>query len=273
MRARRLVRLLTCLAVAGVSLPPAGSAEPAAATRPAPRYFETREPRDCIEGTPASYGFPDPGSDTPLVLDALFLTDGLSAEEARAVATDAAVPYEKLGIELRVTVQEHRFEPDGFDPVTRKETINGDVLMASMKSLFPGSERPPGIDVVYTLTTKELWDEDIDGSRDYGLAGRADCIGGVRYPERAFAIGEVDDGFAFVVQFAPDFSALVAAHEIGHLMGAHHHYAVCGTTAGQAAKLRVDVCTTMFPEASAASLEFSPQNGLTVYGHAQDYAS
>jgi hypothetical protein len=65
----------------------------------------------------------------------------------------------------------------------------------------------------------------------------------------------------------------VAAHELGHLMGAHHHYANCveGNLTGEASDL--SPCTLMFNYIDLQSLNFSVLEGVTVRGHAVKYAS
>ena len=57
-------------------------------------------------------------------------------------------------------------------------------LIDQSKALFGGA-RPAGIDVVYTLTSK-----DIQAGGNTAVAGLADCIGGVAFDDRAFAVGE-----------------------------------------------------------------------------------
>ncbi len=58
------------------------------------------------------------------------------------------------------------------------------------------------------------------------MAGVAYCIGGVRYADTAFAIGEGSSPWETTLD-DKTFSAKIAAHEIGHVMGAHHHYGNC----------------------------------------------
>ena len=71
-----------------------------------------------------------------------------------------------------------------------------------------------------------------------------------------------------------DATAEVMAHEMGHLMGAHHHYSNCVegnlTSAGPS---DVSPCTLMFPAVNFASLNFAALEGSTVRGHAVQHAS
>jgi Metallo-peptidase family M12B Reprolysin-like len=133
-------------------------------------------------------------------------------------------------------------------------------LIEQAKALFGGA-RPAGTDVVYVLTNK-----DIVAIGSDAVAGLADCIGGVAFPANAFAVGE---------NFTPDEGALlglpslvnrnltgkVASHEIGHLMGGHHHYANCiqGLLSDPD---EFSPCTLMFNDVGLAGLDFSIVNSL-----------
>ena len=79
--------------------------------------------------------------------------------------------------------------------------------------------RPPGVDVVHVMT--DLW-----------AGGFADCIGGVAYSEKAFSVGSIHYTVEGVVPVIPPQplvapAALVAGHEIGHLLGAQHQQVNC----------------------------------------------
>ena len=79
--------------------------------------------------------------------------------------------------------------------------------------------RPPGVDVVHVMT--DLW-----------AGGYAECIGGVTYPEKAFSVGSIHYTVEGVVPVIPPQplvapAALVAGHEIGHLLGAQHQQVNC----------------------------------------------
>ena len=142
-------------------------------------------------------------------------------------------------------------------------------LIQQSKALF-GGVRPAGIDVVYTLTSK-----DISAGGNNAVAGLADCIGGVAFPDRAFAVGEELDpdstGVGGLV-IAANLSAKVASHEVGHLFGGHHHYANC--VEGLLSELGAELspCTLMINAVDLSSFNFSAVNGLVVRGHAEAYA-
>ena len=103
-------------------------------------------------------------------------------------------------------------------------------------------------------------------------AAMADCIGGVAYADRAFAVGEftpIAQTSLVLYALGTHFAAKTFAHEVGHLMGAHHHYANCAEAAvpGDAP------CTLMFNFVDIQKLQFSTLNSLVVRGHAQLYAT
>ncbi len=217
--------------------------------------------RECLEPVPDSLsisGVTDAGQ--RVSLDVRVLLDGISLARGTQVMTKAAESYAPFGIDLTATYKSVSFSGD-----------DAQGLINQAKNLYRG-ERPRGIDVVYVLTN-----EDIQAAGQTGVAGLADCIGGVRFAERAFAVGE-DVSFENLdfgpVVFYLNATAKIASHEIGHLMGAHHHYANCAegvtteTTEGEPSP-----CTLMINFLDFASINFSAVNGPIVRGHALNYAS
>ena len=113
--------------------------------------------------------------------------------------------------------------------------------------------------------------------------GCAVIPGGVGNPENAFAVGEIGDALVAPkdgipigpVTFYRDFAAKVAAHEIGHLLGGHHHYQECATpdpVVSAVARAEVGACTLMSNAVDFQTLPFSTLNGVVVRGHAEAYA-
>lgn len=156
-----------------------------------------------------------------------------------AVTRDA---FARIGIALKVR----------YDVVEPPSTWNVDTLGAGpsqpeifdfMKSHY-GGERPAGADLVYFMTR-------------YWAGGFADCIGGVRLADRAFAFGSLDYAVEGAVPSPTADEGVIAAHELGHLLGGQHHYSSCaealpsGATRGEVAP-----CTTMSPLAATASPTF-----------------
>ncbi|MGH2953806.1 MAG: zinc-dependent metalloprotease family protein [Solirubrobacterales bacterium] len=245
-------RLASCAAIAAtvvaLSAPSPSSAEP----------IEIGHIPECLELVPAAVAIP-PGAAVPL--DVRVLLDGVSSARGQAVFQTARQSYLPLGISLVPSFQSVSFS--GTD---------AQGLIDQSKALFGGT-RPAGIEIVYTLTSK-----DIEAGGNAGVAGLADCIGGVAFPARAFAVGEnftTDEvSLLGLVTLTRNVTAKVAAHEIGHLMGGHHHYANCaeGLLADPPPD-ELSPCTLMFNAVDLASLNFGTVNGLVVRGHMEAYAA
>ena len=238
------------------------------------------EELECFEAVPAAVDAgPTPLGSARSDLDVLVLLDGVSdADGARAVR-DAAGAYRPFGVDLRARYQRVGVPADG-----RTEGLDGkpyftastNRAMAVAKASV-GGRRPAGIDVVYLLTAKDLYlgaDAREESRRSYGVAGMADCIGGIRYRHRAFAIGErlTMPSTGFPLEMGRRLPGKILAHELGHLLGAHHHAANCGEAVPAAVLERsTDVCTLMVNDVSLASLRFSTANRTVVRGHARAY--
>lgn len=223
--------------------------------------IEATDALTCVEALPPVVGVPgvtDAGQ--TVSLDVVVLLDGVDLGLATQIMDTAAQSYAPLGIALNAV----SYTDVAFDGT------EGAGIIQQAKDHF-GGQRPPGSDLVYVLT-----DKDITDAGDTGLAGLADCIGGVRFATRAFAVGEalgieplVVGPFVLEVDAHPE----IAAHELGHLMGAHHHYANCveGNLSGAANDL--SPCSLMFNFVDFQSLNFSAFNGAVVRGHAVQHAS
>ncbi len=229
-----------------------------ATTSPA---IEPEDPNACLELIPAAIGIPgitDAGQ--TVSLDVAVLLDGVSVGDADLLMTTAAQSYAPLGIDLNVV---------SYDTVTFTGTEGAGIIQQA-KDHF-GGVRPTGSDLVYILSSKDLT---TDG--DTALAGLADCIGGVRFAHHAFAVGEAEgiaEGVLGPFRVNVDAHPEVAAHELGHLMGAHHHYANCVEGLLQGDQDDLSPCTLMFNFVDFQSLNFGILEGVTVRGHAVNYAS
>jgi hypothetical protein len=223
--------------------------------------IEPEDPNACLEAVPAALGISgitDLGQ--TVSLDVAVLLDGVSVGEGNLIMTKAAESYAPLNVDLNVV---------SYTSVAFTGT-EGDDLIQQAKNHF-GGQRPAGTDLVYVLSSKDLT---TDG--DTGLAGLADCIGGVRFPHRAFAVGEavgIEEALVGPFRINVDAHPEVAAHELGHLMGVHHHYANCveGNLQGDVDDL--SPCTLMFNFVDFQSLNFSVLEGSVARGHAVKYAS
>ena len=217
---------------------------------------------DCLEPVPASAsvsGVTDDGK--PLSLDVLVLLDRVSLDRGREVMAKAAESYAPLDISL-----DFRFESVKFPP----EEVNDEVPTSTADRVIQEAEqwtmgtRPADVDVVYVITDQVLSD----------AAGKADCIGGVRWADGAYAVGENYRAEDLLGVFYKNATAKIAAHEIGHLMGAHHHYTNCAEGApGAVAEVGPTPCTTMFPYLDHVSLIFGALEAAVIRGHTLDFAS
>ncbi len=178
-------------------------------------------------------------------LDLRILLDGVGKGEARRAAKAMRKAYAPLGIRVAPTYEKVRFKGRDADKLTEQA-----------KRRYRG-KRPGGVDIVYTMTSKDIT---VGGPSGSNVAGLADCIGGVRFARHAFAVGEVIEG--------GDATGKVMAHEVGHLLGGHHHYtSVEGLLADNP-----NLLDLMGPSLSVISLRFSTLNTLMVKAHAQLYA-
>ncbi len=226
---------------------------------PAPgRPIELGHIPECLQAVPAAVALPAAGRDV-VRLEVRVLLDGVDPARAREVFEAAAASYAPLSVALTPT----------FETVSFAGT-SASGLLKQAKERYGGS-RPSGTDIVFVLTAKDI--EELDES---AVAGLADCIGGVAFGDRAFGVGEMHDPDASALGslvLARQVTARVAAHEIGHLMGAQHHLANC--VEGILSELdqgEVSPCTLMFNVADLASRNFATLNGLVVRGHAEAYA-
>lgn len=221
---------------------------------------------ECLEAVPAAAsvaGVTDSGQ--RVAVDVAVLLDGVSAARGAEVMARAADAYRPLGLDL-VTVSSTSVALDGRDAIS---------LIEQSKAHFGGA-RPAGADLVYTLTSKDLTVSGDFGDND-GVAGLADCIGGVRFPHRAFAVGEefaYENLDAGPFTFYRDATAKIAGHELGHLLGAHHHYANCAEGAeGASTVTDVSPCSLMANFVDFLALKFGTAESAVIRGHSLEYAA
>ena len=224
---------------------------------------------DCLQGTPdveAMQAYVADPIGTVVDVDVTVLLDNIPRAVAVKYMTEVARIYEPLGIRIRSAYRVVRFTtlPDdaGKDGVAS--------LIEQARSLY-GGQRPAGVEIVHVLT-----------SHKYG-GGTADCIGGVRFPERGFSAAQATWEFPEMLAPVPvrtvtEASALLHAHEIGHNLGGHHHYANCvqGVSPGDVMPPQLSHCTIMATYGSSPwmqSTEFDSVNAAIIRGHALRYAT
>lgn len=233
--------------------------------------FDTEQ--DCLEAIPDVIGIPGitDGGQT-IELSVMLLLDGTDATAAAQLMARAAESYRPLGINLVLK---------GTSKVSYTSSVSTDLIAAAKASV--GGTPPRGIDLVGVFTTKQM--QAATGGAGT-VIGQADCIGGIRFDARSFFVvsdirdienpttGEV--GTLNSMGFNPnvDAAAEVFAHEIGHLMGAHHHYAnVVEGNLSSAGPSDLSPATLMFPAVNLSSLNFGTLEGIVVRGHAVKYAA
>jgi hypothetical protein len=197
-------------------------------------------------------------------LSVTLLLDGIDPALALNIMEIAKQSYAPLSIDL--VLKEMR-------PATIISTVSGDIIQEA-KDLTGGAP-PAGSDIVGVLTTKEM--QSATGGAGTVL-GQADCIGGIRAPYNSYFVATVGPedpfdlgGFLLSVDQGPE----TVAHEMGHLMGAHHHYGNCaeGVSPEDAERSDISPCDLMFPSVEPLSLNFAAFPGAVVRGHAVDYAA
>jgi hypothetical protein len=233
--------------------------------------FDTEQ--DCLEAIPDTIGMlgvTDVGQ--TIELSVLLLLDGTDATAAAQLIARAAESYRPLGINLVLK---------GTRKVSYTTSVSTELIAAAKASI--GGTTPRGIDLVGVFTNKQM--QAATGGAGT-VIGQADCIGGVRFDSRSFfvvsdirdienpATGELGTLNSMGLNPNVDAAAEVFAHEIGHLMGAHHHYSnVVEGNLSSAGPSDLSPATLMFPAVNLSSLNFGTLESIVVRGHAVKYAA
>ncbi|MDQ3991429.1 MAG: zinc-dependent metalloprotease [Actinomycetota bacterium] len=198
--------------------------------------------------------------------EALFAAE---VDRARGLIDKATTSYSPLKVDLN-WAEFDLLAPLDANGNPRVRTDNAQTIINLAKAQN-GGRRPEGIDIVYVLTDKNIQLPGLGSA----VAGLADCIGGVRYPDRAYAVGEIFPSIPIgPVIFYYEATAKIAGHEIGHLMGAHHHYQNCaeGIPTELVEAREPSPCTLMSNFVDFVSLNFGQLEAVVVRGHAVDFA-
>ena len=257
-----------------------------------PPSFEGDVDQDCLDPAPDHAGVPaitDNGRNVALNVLVLLDSGVPQSEGEEMIAVAQAKTYDGVRVTLNATYEAVSFPSDGdydsgsFGGV--RGTAEGTRLIEDAKA-HVGGKATGDIDVVYVLSNKDLWNVDAaDGSKSYGLLGVADCIGGIRYDDRSFVVGEwiTGDAYSFVIdENVPSravrvygrLTSKIFSHELGHILGAHHHYGNCAQGVSGDDMLLADVapCTLMFPDATLISHEFGSLEAAVVRGYTANHA-
>lgn len=221
---------------------------------------------DCSMFVPAQQSLgqlPTTRTSPSVRLDVVVVTEKRLLAEVRESVALAARSYAGLGIVLAP-----RYRLVG--PVPDLDA-DSQAYVDWVKGLY-GGRRPKGADVVYLATDRYI-----------GAAGQADCIGGVAQDDHAFAVGMISLGGLVGVNIeglgtpsieppVKDGGALLIVHEIGHLLGAHHHYGgACAHGRSVDDPTRpCDVMLTLLTQQTG--LRFGPVNAAVVRDHAERFA-
>jgi hypothetical protein len=228
--------------------------------------------RECLELVPDSATLPVLDTGQKVELSVMLLLDGTDSSVAKQIMTRAAESYRPLNIDLVLSRTKN---------VSYTTTVSGELIQAAKQTV--GGAPPRGIDLVGVFTNKSM--QAATGGAGT-VVGQADCIGGVRWPDTSFfVVSDIRDienpqsgstGTLAQMGFNPnvDATAEVMAHEIGHLMGAHHHYSNClEGIFSSGGENDLSPCTLMFPAVNFASLRFSTLEAAIVRGHAIEHAA
>ena len=228
--------------------------------------------RECLEAVPEQIGSTVLDGGQRIELSVMLLLDGTDEAAAKTLMARAAESYKPLNIDLVLVKTK---------AVTYNTSVSTELISAAKTTV--GGVPPRGIDLVGVFTTKGM--QSATGGAGT-VVGQADCIGGIRWDDTSFFVvtdirnienpttGQTGTLNSMGLNPNVDAAAEVFAHEIGHLIGAHHHYSNC--VEGQltsAGPTDVSPCTLMFPAVNFASLNFAALEAATVRGHAVKYAA
>lgn len=233
-----------------------GAAPAAAASLREVRYVD-RVDRHCDQVPPEVVPPPAITPAPVLPVEARVLYEAGHLPAVRDHMNKTRYAFRRIGIRLRLSYDE--VDPPDEWALSQLGGPRERDIMEFVKAHY-GGRRPPGVDVVYYMTR-------------HWSGGFADCIGGVAHPGRAFAFGALDYSLDRSVPSAMGDEGVLAAHELGHLLGAEHHYANCvealpsGAPRGEMAP-----CTVMTPLIDGASSTFGLLEASYVRYYVERYA-
>ena len=206
---------------------------------------------DCGE-TPGIEHLRDPDDGRLLPLSVRLVADPRDAAAVRAAAPTLVEIYRRISVVVRLSFDFRPLVVQGSEPAYR-----------GVWRAYHGL-KPKGVDVVHVMT-------------DRFPGGVSDCIGGVAYPERGFSVGGIHYNVQGLLTVGKVPAAMVAAHEIGHELGAQHQQLSCTEALPQEAVQPatdgwVGPCTIMGPAALQDSETFSTLERTTIRAFVRRYA-
>lgn len=218
----------------------------------------------CTVPTPAGVHVPVVDTDDEVTLSIHVVLDrGFSQTRATQILNRMKPAYAPLHVAIAAA---------GFRSMTLSGSDSQGLIDQARERL--GGARPAGSDVVLVLTPQNLTAPGLGDA----VIGQADCIGGIRWPDRAFMVmedlGDGDYGLG-PIRFPGNVAAKTIAHELGHLLGAQHHFANCAEgIPSEVGTDRVEVspCTLMFNSADLISINFGALEGAVVRAYAEQFA-
>jgi hypothetical protein len=112
--------------------------------------------------------------------------------------------------------------------------------------------------------------------RDFtGPAGQVNCVGSAGRTNVSYGVASVaggDHAYPGGLMLLPDPGIKIGAHELGHTLSAHHHYANCAEAAPFYNPVHTtDACTVLINDWGLIGLRFSSLERLTMAGWADAY--
>lgn len=234
-----------------------------AVSQPLPRPIDDTE-SNCTTSSlfPAAAYVPVIDTGDEITVDLFLVGDrGISEYRMRALVAKAQKAYKPLGMKLNVV---------GVTEAVLEGT-DAKGLLNQSKLLFPDEQRPPEADAVLIFTSV-----DMTNGTSKGVAGKADCVGGIEFPTKAFVVIEDDEPDApweyEGVTMEGNKAAKIVAHELAHLFGAHHQYANCAEgVPSESEDAEASPCSLMFNYVDLISLAFSTLEATVVRGYALEH--
>lgn len=175
--------------------------------------------------------------------------DGSWANDALATVNSADGIYDQLNMDINLV----DLHADTF------AAADSTALLDEIKFHYRGYHPSMDRDAVALLVYKEI-----------GPLGQASCIGGAGMDDRANLVMTTNAApFTFLgIEFYSNIYGKTLAHEMGHLLRAHHHYSNCAEATRQPI---TDACTLMTPFVDELDEVIGSVESVVIRGWANDH--